>query len=454
MDQFKNIWTKMKAKKEADEVEQQQGITNSENDTKSPSSQSQNGFTERRPIIIKHSQLGPKHPSDHTSMLVDVDTFQSQGKIQPFTVSLSSSAMLILDLHSHMVKESVTGYLAGQWDLNAHNLAITHAFPCLTSTQDPEEAHKVETEVYGQIYGQHLSLVGWYRSTPGLPGLPSLKDSEAQLDYQIKLLGNSDSSYSPCVGIMTSPFTSMSNESNLLAYWVIPPPDTIPVEYGKPMKMEYSVVTDPCLSQEALNQITLVIQYYQSHPRRVKFVEQYNSDTKFITKMGRTLLPKFPRDQDERLWRYIRKLILRDIDSEIDDPLLIRPPVSTNGSSTTVNGSSNTTAISNASRRNSSRKNTHDEDEEEIDDDEENALASNVRNGSSDMSTPPVPTEDVISLLLQRQMPVSGRTPIQAAALPTNTTTSENNSSNSNKNPLDFSSSANSKDTDSNSKAN
>ena len=300
----------MKAKKEADEVEQQQGITNSENDTKSPSSQSQNGFTERRPIIIKHSQLGPKHPSDHTSMLVDVDTFQSQGKIQPFTVSLSSSAMLILDLHSHMVKESVTGYLAGQWDLNAHNLAITHAFPCLTSTQDPEEAHKVETEVYGQIYGQHLSLVGWYRSTPGLPGLPSLKDSEAQLDYQIKLLGNSDSSYSPCVGIMTSPFTSMSNESNLLAYWVIPPPDTIPVEYGKPMKMEYSVVTDPCLSQEALNQITLVIQYYQSHPRRVKFVEQYNSDTKFITKMGRTLLPKFPRDQDERLWRYIRKLIL------------------------------------------------------------------------------------------------------------------------------------------------
>ena len=149
MDQFKTIWTKMKAKKEADEEQSNQsmGITNnSENENNSstsssapkPSSQSQNGFSERRPIIIKHSQLGPKHPSDHTSMLVDVDTFQALGKIQPFTVSLSSSAMLILDLHSHMVKESVCGYLAGQWDLNAHNLAITHAFPCLTSTDDPE----------------------------------------------------------------------------------------------------------------------------------------------------------------------------------------------------------------------------------------------------------------------------------------------------------------------------
>ena len=114
-----------------------------------------------------------------------------------------------------------------------------------------------------------------------------------------------------------------------------------------------------------------------------------------------------------------------------------------------VNGSTATTAISNTSRRNSSRKNTHDEDEEEIDDDEENALASNVTNvrngggGSSDMSTPPVPTEDVISLLLQRQTPISGRTLTPAA-------TSENSNKN---NPLDFS--ANSKDTNvtSNSKA-
>ena len=43
--------------------------------------------------------------------------------------------------------------------------------------------------------------------------------------------------------------------------------------------------------------------------------------------MGRTLLPKFPRDQDERLWKYIRVLLLgASDDSDIDDPLLIRPP--------------------------------------------------------------------------------------------------------------------------------
>lgn len=189
----------------------------------------------------------------------------------------------------------------------------------------------------------------------------------------------------------------------MLSYWVVPPPDTIPAEYGRPVKMNYTVVTDPCLSQETLNHITAVIQYYLSHPDHVNFVNQFNSDTKFITKMGRTLLPKFPRDQDERLWRYIRKLILGEEDGGIEDPLLIRPPM--NGSLNGSNANDQNTPLAN--RRNSSRRTTHDaDDEEEIDDDEENALR-NVRNGgSTDMSTPPVPTEDVISLLLQRQQPV------------------------------------------------
>ena len=61
--------------------------------------------------------------------------------------------------------------------------------------------------------------------------------------------------------------------------------------------------------------------------KTVQFKDNFNSDTLIITKMGRTLLPKFPRDQDERLWKYIRVLLLgANDDSDIDDPLLIRPP--------------------------------------------------------------------------------------------------------------------------------
>ena len=51
-----------------------------------------------------------------------------------------------------------------------------------------------------------------------MPPLPSLKDSEAQLEYQMKLLGNSDSTYSPCVGIITSPFTRWVYFQNILSF--------------------------------------------------------------------------------------------------------------------------------------------------------------------------------------------------------------------------------------------
>lgn len=88
-------------------------------------------------------------------------------------------------IHAHC-RLPTCGYLAGHWDLNSHNLAITHAFPCLSDTNlDDEEATKVECSIYNKVYNKHLSLLGWYRSVPCLPrALPTLKDCESQLDYQ------------------------------------------------------------------------------------------------------------------------------------------------------------------------------------------------------------------------------------------------------------------------------
>ena len=111
MDQFKTIWTKMKAKKDAegggDEGVSSLDLSSSGGAGGSESTKtSSNGFVQpvpTGPIVLRHNQLAPKHPSDQTSILLDVDTFQALGKMQPFTVSISSSALLVLDLHSHMV---------------------------------------------------------------------------------------------------------------------------------------------------------------------------------------------------------------------------------------------------------------------------------------------------------------------------------------------------------------
>ena len=63
-----------------------------------------------QPAVIRHHQLTAKHPLDDKDVLVEVETFEALGKIQPFHVSIASSALLLVDLHSHLSPEPVCGY--------------------------------------------------------------------------------------------------------------------------------------------------------------------------------------------------------------------------------------------------------------------------------------------------------------------------------------------------------
>lgn len=52
--------------------------------------------------------------------------------------------------------------------------------------------------------------------------------------------------------------SAKSLESSIVVYWVYPPSETNPTDYGRPMRMSYSAITDPCLSSEVLHQIDKV----------------------------------------------------------------------------------------------------------------------------------------------------------------------------------------------------
>ncbi len=431
MDHFKMVWTKLKSKRDAEEAAEknkESGVSTPD-DPAAAATALLDGYAQ----IVRHCQLGPKmHPSADPLLdtLVELETFASAGKMQPFTVSVSSSALLLLDVHAHALRTSVCGYLAGHWDSNTQNLAITHAYPCLMSSSgngediddDLELAAKKEFNIYNSIYNRHLTLVGWYKSCPRAPrALPTLRESESQLDFQVRLLGASDATYTPCVGLMVRPYASLHNESDVSVYWVIPPPENVAqAEYGRPMRMLHAVVADPCLSQELLDALDEVAAFCRKQEKDlVPFHENFNSDTSLATKMGRSLLPKFPRDQvgeitqcgmcslhfkikigllfsqDERLWRYIRGRLLGPAhDTELPDPLVTHSFA--NGSGQVLNGGVM-------------------DEEEEIDDDEENAIrrrgrgsrvASTTSNGGSSV-TPAATTDEVISMLLQRQAPVA-----------------------------------------------
>lgn len=282
-------------------------------------------------VVVKHNTIANRTFTHDSNTMVECVPFSNLGKIQPFLISLSSTAALLMDFHCHLTKSEVSGYLAGHWDVNSHSLHITHAFPCRTKRLDRENCSQVEVEISKLIEKEKLTLLGWYHSHPFTPAAPTLRDIDAQLDYQIRMKGSSDNNYLPCIGIIISPYNmeNTSLESSMLAYWVIPPPESKPNEYGRPMLMSYSVVQDSLVTNTIKEDLKKCVDYYRSDLDFITFSDIFFGTTTFADKLKSTLISKLQREQNELpLWNYIKELL--NISSEDKDNVLSIPSVSKN----------------------------------------------------------------------------------------------------------------------------
>jgi hypothetical protein len=52
-------------------------------------------------------------------------------------------------------------------------------------------------------------------------------------------------------------------DSSIVVYWAFPPSEGSPQDWGRPMRMSYSAITDPCLSEEVVNSVDKVINFYK-----------------------------------------------------------------------------------------------------------------------------------------------------------------------------------------------
>ncbi|KFO63904.1 MPN domain-containing protein, partial [Corvus brachyrhynchos] len=141
--------------------------------------------------------------SRNPQTLVEVTSFAAINKFQPFNVAISSNVLLLLVL-----------FLRG------------------------------------------LSLVGWYHSHPFGPALPSLHDIDAQMDYQLKLQGSSKG-FQPCLGLICGPFYpgNPGVESKIAPFWVMPPPEQRPNDYGIPMDVEVTYIQDGFLTNDVVQEM-------------------------------------------------------------------------------------------------------------------------------------------------------------------------------------------------------
>ncbi|XP_009561123.2 MPN domain-containing protein isoform X2 [Cuculus canorus] len=249
-------------------------------------------------VPVRYCTLGTRDSARNPQTLVEVTSFAAINKFQPFNVAISSNVLLLLDFHSHLTRSEVVGYLGGRWDTSTQLLTVLRAFPCRTRLGDAEAASTVEEEICQSLFLRGLSLVGWYHSHPFGPALPTLHDIDAQMDYQLKLQG-SGNGFQPCLALICGPYYHGNSgvESKIAPFWVMPPPEQRPNDYGIPMEVEVAYIQDGFLTNDVLQEMTLLVEFYKGAPDLVKFQEMWSQDQTYLDKLKGSLASRTPKDQ-------------------------------------------------------------------------------------------------------------------------------------------------------------
>ncbi|NXJ86073.1 MPND protein, partial [Trogon melanurus] len=203
-------------------------------------------------VPVRYCTLGTRDSARNPQTLVEVTSFAAINKFQPFNVAISTNVLLLLDFHSHLTRSEVVGYLGGRWDTNTQLLTVLRAFPCRTRLGDAEAAGAVEEEPH--LFPSHPRPGPYYHGNPGV-------------------------------------------ESKIAPFWVMPPPEQRPNDYGIPMDVEVAYIQDGFLTNDVLQEMTLLVEFYKGAPDLVKFQELWSQDQTYLDKLKGSLASRTPKDQ-------------------------------------------------------------------------------------------------------------------------------------------------------------
>ncbi|KAL7993034.1 hypothetical protein Chor_017290 [Crotalus horridus] len=116
--------------------------------------------------------------------------------------------------------------------------------------------------------------------------LPSLQDIDMQMDYQLKLQGSSNS-FQPCLALICGPYYhgNQGVESKISPFWVMPPPEQRPYDYGIPMEVEVTYIQDGFLTNDVLHEMMLLVEFYKGAPDMVKFQDAWSQEQTYLDKL-------------------------------------------------------------------------------------------------------------------------------------------------------------------------
>ncbi|KAM9379422.1 deubiquitinase MYSM1 [Phaethornis superciliosus] len=110
----------------------------------------------------------------------------TEEKQEPFQVKVSSEALLIMDLHSHVSMAEVIGLLGGRYSEADKIVQVCAAEPCnsLSTGLQCEMDPVSQTQASETLAARGYSVIGWYHSHPAFDPNPSIRDIDTQAKYQ------------------------------------------------------------------------------------------------------------------------------------------------------------------------------------------------------------------------------------------------------------------------------
>lgn len=318
LDVYKSIYFKQCAQREQ---EQQRDSSPTEDDDEPKTT------LEVCKKIFPYNAVANRNIEHDLNNLVESVPFASLGKIQPFNIAIHSETLLMIDLHSHLCITEVSGYLGGLWDNAANTVTVKKVYPCLFTAQDAvtSAAAEIERDIQKTMIEDNLKLVGWYHSHSTFDVQPTLRDCDNQLEYQLQLRGSTDAAYMPCVGFICSPYDKKSPalDSKMIAFWVTPPAETKPLEYGRPMMMVFNPIPDKNFSDGFLARAEMVVEYYRNNKTLLDLNGYFKDKITYFDALKASLTSRIPSNENkENFWNFLRDLLKikpRHID-ELDTP--------------------------------------------------------------------------------------------------------------------------------------
>ncbi|EEC10147.1 MPN domain-containing protein, putative [Ixodes scapularis] len=155
--------------------------------------------------LVRSRAKIPK-PKQNPFKLIPCRTYDDNQ--EPFGIHVCVSALLQMDIHSHLLETEVIGLLGGYYDEHRSCLVVSAAEPCdsVSTGLECEMDSVSQTLSMECLMGKGYDVVGWYHSHPTFVPNPSVRDVTTQRDYQAMFSGQGR----PFVAAILSPYLPLN----------------------------------------------------------------------------------------------------------------------------------------------------------------------------------------------------------------------------------------------------